>query len=165
VSYIDIALVIFIALGAYSGYKEGFVVESFSLLGVVLGVLGGFKLMGWAMVRLADRFNVDEKVLPYVAFGVVFIAIVIAVGLLARMIKASFDKTLLGAADQVAGGVLGMMRTTFMLSIVLWIVDSLEIHLPGKWTEHSWVYHFVAGVAPKVTHWIGGILPVFKDVF
>ena len=164
-SFIDIALLIFIALGAYGGYKDGFVVEIFSLIGIVLGVLGGFKLMGWAMVRLADRFNVDEKVLPYVAFGVVFIAIVVAVSLAARLIKASLNKTLLGAADQGAGAVLGMMKTTFMLSIMLWIVDSLEIKLPGRWTDHSWVYPFVAGVAPKITHWIGGILPFFKDVF
>lgn len=164
-SIIDIALLIFIALGAYGGYKDGFVVEIFSLIGIVLGVLGGFKLMGWAMVRLADRFNIDEKVLPYVAFGVVFIAIVVAVSLTARLIKASFNKTLLGAADQAAGAVLGMMKTTFMLSIMLWIVDSLEIKLPERWTDHSWVYPVVAGVAPKITHWIGGFLPFFKDVF
>ena len=51
-SGIDIALCIFILIGAYHGYKAGFLLELFSLVAVVLGVLGGFKLMGWAMVLL-----------------------------------------------------------------------------------------------------------------
>ncbi|MBL0741797.1 CvpA family protein [Chryseolinea lacunae] len=164
-SIIDIVLIVFILIGAVGGYKEGFLIEMFSLVGIVLGVLGGFKLMGWAMVMLANRFNIDEKVLPYIAFGVVFVAIVVAVSLLARMLKASVNKTLLGSADQVAGAVLGMLKTTFMLSILLWIVDSLDIKFPSRYTEHSWVYPMVARVAPKVTQWIGAILPVFKDVF
>lgn len=163
-SGIDIAFAVFILLGGYHGYKAGFLLELFSLLAVVLGVLGGFKLMGWTMVLLADRFNVDEKVLPYVAFAVVFLLIVIVVNLLGKLIKASVDKSFLGSVDQAAGGLLGLLRTTFMLSIVLWIVDSLEFKFLSHWTEGSWLYPMVAGFAPKITDWIGELLPVFKDV-
>src|SRR5687767_13457209 len=112
-----------ILLGAYGGYKEGFLMELFSFLAVILGVLGGFKLMGWAMLFLADEFNVDKKVLPYIAFGVVFIAIVIVVRLLGNMLKLSIDKSFLGRLDQVAGAILGFFKTAFLLSVALWILD------------------------------------------
>src|SRR4051812_31565077 len=102
-SGIDIVLVIFLLFGIYSGYKEGFLLELFSLLGIFLGILGGFKLMGWAMVLLSDKFNIDKKVLPYLAFAVVFIGIVIGVSLLGKMLKLSIDKSFLGKADQAAG--------------------------------------------------------------
>jgi membrane protein required for colicin V production len=165
VSVADITIVIILLVGAYAGFKEGFLMELFSLLALLLGVLGGFKLMGWAMLYLADHFNVDKKVLPYVAFGVVFIAIVISVRLLGNMIKLSLDKSFLGRIDQVAGGFLGVIKTAFMLSILIWLVDSLRFKFPERWTEDSWLFPKVASFAPAVTGWIGEWFPIFRDVF
>ena len=75
-------------------------------------MLLGFKLMGSAMVLLARNYNVDEKVLPYLAFGVVFVIIVIVVNVIGRFIKASIDKPILGGADRIVGAILGMVHTT-----------------------------------------------------
>jgi membrane protein required for colicin V production len=163
-SGIDIAFALFILLGAYHGYKAGFLLELFALVAVVLGVLGGFKLMGWTMVHLGAKFNVGDKVLPYVAFALVFFLIVIVVNLLGKLIKASVDKSFLGSIDQAAGGLLGLLRTIFMLSVVLWIVDSLKLEFLSDWTADSWLYQIVAGFAPKFTDWISELLPAFKDV-
>ena len=164
-SGIDIALIVFVVIGIYSGYKEGFLMELFSLLGIFLGVIGGFKLMGWAMVVLGDRFNVDQKVLPYFGFAVVFIAIVIAVNLLGRIVKLSVDKSFLGRADQVAGAILGVIKTVFMLSVAIWILESLKVDL-GRWrNEDSWVYKTVAEFAPTTARWVGEIFPFLKDIF
>ncbi|MDH4089448.1 MAG: CvpA family protein [Cyclobacteriaceae bacterium] len=164
-SGIDIALSLLLVLGAYHGYKAGFLLELFSLVAVIIGILGGFKLMGLVMVLLANKFEVDEKVLPYVAFGVVFLLIVVAVNLLGKLVKASIDKSFLGGFDSAFGALVGFLKTTFMLSIVLWIVDSLKFKLLSQWTEGSWLYPSVAGFAPKLTEWISGLLPIFKDVF
>jgi membrane protein required for colicin V production len=118
-------LVAVLALGAYHGYKAGFLMELFSLCAAVLGILIGFKLMGIAMVLVADRFNVEEGVLPYVAFGVVFVIVVMAVGILGKLVQVVVGKSVLGEADGVVAAVLAVIRTSFMLSIVLWIIDSM----------------------------------------
>ena len=164
---LDIALLLFLLIGAYQGYKDGFLLGVFTLLGVILGILGGFKLMGWAMLWLADEFNVDEKVLPYVAFGVVFLAIVIIMTLLGRMIKLSVDKTFLGRVDEVAGAILGIIKTMFVLSVGLWILDSLGAPITEKWANNgkTWLYPWIADFAPKMSHWIGRFIPIFRDVF
>lgn len=164
-SYIDIALILFMIFGAYSGYKEGFLMELVSLLAILLGILGGFKLMGSAMVLLDQKFNIDEAVLPYIAFGVVFVIVVVLVTLLGRAIKASMDKTFLGRVDQSAGALLGFFKTAFMLSVGLWILHSLQINFPEKWTHKAWLYPKVSSLAPSVTDWISEYIPVFEDVF
>jgi membrane protein required for colicin V production len=164
-SGIDIVLGLLILVGAYHGYKAGFLLELFSLIAIVLGVLAGFKFMGWAMVVLSEKVQINKDVLPYVAFAVVFVAVIIVVNLLGKLVKASVDKTFLGPLDDVGGAVLGLVRTTFVFSIALWIVDSLELSFLSEWTENSWLYPMVAGIAPKFTHWISGFLPFFKDVF
>ena len=117
------------------------------------------------MVLLADRINVDKKILPYIAFAVVFIVIVIIVNLLGKLVKTSLDKTILGGLDQISGGLLGAVRTVFMLSITLWILESLGPKFLSKWTENSWLHQTIAGFAPKLTSWIGDVIPAFKDVF
>lgn len=161
---IDIILVVFILAGAIQGYRSGFLVELFSLLGVFLGIVGGFKLMGIAMVMLESKFNIDEKVLPYIAFAVVFVVIVVVVGLLGQMIKAAVSKTLLGPADQIAGSVLGLIRAAFMASVIIWIADALHIKALDQWTEGSEVYPVLASFAPKITNWVGDMVPFFRDV-
>ena len=120
-SIVDIVLGVIILMGVYSGYKDGFIVSLFSLVSILLGILFGFKLMGNFMIFLAGRYHIDEKVLPFIAFGVVFLIIVIAVNLVGRIIKAAIGKSFLGKLDQVAGALLGLLKVTFMLSIILWI--------------------------------------------
>lgn len=164
-SVVDIILAFVILGGAFKGYKEGFIVSLFSLVAIILAVLGGFKLMGTAMVFLATRYNFDEKVLPYIAFGLVFLIIVMVVGLLGRLIKSMISESFLGVLDQGAGALLGMVRVTFMLSIILWIADSLKANFPHEWTANSWLHPITANFAPNVTRWIGQFIPAFKDVF
>ncbi len=139
--------------------------ELISLVAIFVGVLIGFKLMGLGMLFLEERFNADKRTLPYISFGVIFIIVVILVRFLGSWIKHSIDKSFLGTVDQAMGALLGGFRTMFMLSIALWIVDSLRISLRSEWTEDSWLYPFVATLAPKTVDWIGGFLPVFKEIF
>ena len=152
-------------IGAWSGYKEGFLMELISLVAIFVGVLIGFKLMGLGMLFLEERFNADKRTLPYISFGVIFIIVVILVRFLGSWVKHYIDKSFLGTVDQAMGALLGGFRTMFMLSIALWIVDSLRISLRSEWTEDSWLYPFVATLAPRTVDWIGGFLPVFKEIF
>ena len=164
-SKVDITLAIIILVGAYSGFKDGFLVELFSFLGILLGVLLGFKLMGWAMVLLAQKFNIDEKALPYIAFAGVFFIVLFLVNLTARSMKARLEKNLLGQLDSFAGALMGLLRTAFMLSVLLWVFDSLKFHFPHAWSKESWILPLVAEFAPTVAHTVSGILPFFKGIF
>ena len=154
-----------LALSAYHGYKAGFLMELFSLCAAVLGILIGFRLMGIAMVLVADRFNVNEEVLPYIAFGVVFVIVVIAVGMLGKMVQVLVGRSVLGGADGAVAAILALIRTAFMLSIVLWIIDSLGLKLIARFADDSLVYQFLEDFAPAMTRAIAKVLPVFKDVF
>lgn len=161
----DIAIIVLAILGAWGGYKEGFLMELISLTAILLGIFGGFRLMGAGMLYLQDHFNADKETLPYISFIVIFIIIVILVHWLGRLIKNSIDKTFLGRVDQSMGAALGVFRTLFMLSIVIWIMDSLKFAPGSGWTEDSWLYPFTAHLAPRTADWIGGFIPVFKEIF
>ena len=98
-------------------------------------------------------------------FIIIFIIIVILVRLLGKLVKNSIDKSFLGTLDQSMGGLLGVFKTLFMLSIVIWIMDSLRVAPKAEWTEDSWLYPFTAHLAPRTADWIGGFIPVFREIF
>lgn len=161
----DIALVVFILIGAVGGYRQGFLMTLFSLAALILGILGAFKLMGYAIVLLAREFDVNETILPYVAFAVLFFCILIAVRLLGTLIKVSIDKTFLGRIDQAAGAGLGAVKSVFILSVLLWIINAMDFDIPDRWTADSLLLPRVELFAPRVTMWLAQYIPFFSDIF
>lgn len=83
----DITITIFILAGAYQGVKDGFILELISIAAILIGLLAGFKLMSWIMMDLEEKFHIDAKVLPYIAFATVFFIIVFSVNLLTKYIS------------------------------------------------------------------------------
>ena len=164
-SKIDIFLLIVILIGAVQGYRDGFLMGLISLLGIVLGVFLGFKLMGVGMEFLEKEFNADQTTLPYISFFLIFIIVVVLVTLLGRAIRNSIDKTFLGRVDQSMGVVLGAFKAMFMASVILWITDSLKYSPKAEWTEGSWLYPFTAKLAPDLAGWMAQFLPFFREIF
>ncbi|MBX2964992.1 MAG: CvpA family protein [Cyclobacteriaceae bacterium] len=162
---LDIILIASFIIGIFSGYQKGFLASLFSLAGIFFGILLGFKLMGVAMLKLSNYYNISEKILPYVAFGVVFIIVIIVVNILGKLVKSSIDKTVLGQADKWIGGALGLLKAMFMISVFFWIMSALSFEFPEHWVADSRLYPYTVNVAPTVTEWVGDIFPTFKDLF
>lgn len=163
--WIDVILVIIILFGAVGGYREGFVMTVISLVAVILGIFGGFLLLGQAMLMLDSNFRINENILPYVAFAVVFVVIVILVSLLGNILRASLHMTFLGSIDRAMGALLGILKSAFLLSVTFWILDALGIDVITGWFSSSGLYPVISGFAPLVADWLGALIPAFKNVF
>src|SRR5690606_10184114 len=137
---VDLVVCLLILLGAFGGYRDGFLMTVFSFAAFVIGIYAGFRLMGWSIVYLDNHYTIDEKWLPYVAFCVVFLLVLVVVNLTCRLLRSILHKTFLGPVDKLFGAVLGMLKTAFMLSLMLWLFSSLELTLPNDWTDDSVIY-------------------------
>lgn len=161
----DIVIALLLLLGAYQGYKSGFLMGLLTLAAVILGIFCGFKLMGEGMLLLQREFNADKSVLPYLSFLLIFLLIVIGVSLLGRMLKATLDKTFFGKVDQVFGALLGAFKWLFLMSVLLWIMDSLHYSPKQEWIEGSRLYPFTVDMATQLASWMSGFLPFFEEIF
>ena len=164
-SRIDIVIAILLALGAFMGYKRGFLMELFFLFAIVLGVFIGFRLMGAGVEYLHKEFNADTTLLPYLSFLIIFVLVVILVTFLGRQIKSLTDTTFLGRVDALAGGILGALKYMFCASVLIWLISSFHYSLPAHWTKGSWLYPLAAGFAPRVAALFSDFLPFFKEIF
>ncbi|MCX8489573.1 MAG: CvpA family protein [Cyclobacteriaceae bacterium] len=164
-SKIDIALGFILALGAFFGYRRGFLMELFFLVAIVLGIFLGFKLMSIGMEFLQREFNADKKFLPYISFLIVFILVLVLTLFFGRRIKNSLDNTFLGKVDAIAGALLGVVKYIFCLSVIFWLGDSLHISLPADWTKGSVLYPATANAAQKMSSYLSQFVPFFKEIF
>jgi len=164
-SKIDIAISLLLVLGAYFGYKRGFLAELFFFTALVLGVLIGFKCTGFGVAYLHQHFNADTVFLPYISFLIIFIAVITMVIFLGNRIKHLMDDTFLGKVDSIAGAVLGIMKYAFCSSVIFWLAVKINFTFPDNWTQGSWLYPKTLMFAKSISELFGNFLPFFKETF
>ena len=161
----DLVLIFPLLVGAYKGYQRGFVLEIITFLALVFGVLGAFKLLHWGMDVLDNMFSISGNILPFVAFLVLFIGIVILINLLGRMARKLIEVIMLGSVDSLAGGIFGFLKWAFALSVLLWLLTSWEMELPVSWRETSILYPYLVAFAPGMFEILSPIFPFAESLF
>ena len=164
-STLDLILIIPLAIGAYSGFKEGFLNELFSILAFIIGLLAAFKLFHAGVDLLRDSFDLEGAWLPMISFIIIFIGVVILTRLIGKVLKNAVHATLLGPVDKIAGAILAIFKWGLGISVVLWIVDTFGLTLPESWTEDSLIYPDLRPMSEKLMEWISVILPWATDLF
>ena len=101
---LDIILIIILLFGAYRGFQKGLVVELFGLLAFILAIFVGVIMMEVGTEFLQKFINGYEKLLPYLAFLLIFILVVLTMKLLAWLLKKGLNLTPLGAVDNQSRG-------------------------------------------------------------
>ncbi len=166
---IDIILLIFLAWGLVRGLRAGLVHEAASLAALFLGIFGAIHFSDFTSGLLIEHFELSGRYLPVISFAITFIAIVIAVHFLAGILDKLIKAVALGFVNRIFGALFGVLKTAFILSIFIFLLNSLnnKAHfLPEEKIEGSLLYKPVEGFFPFLFHKIDLKtlkLPHFKD--
>lgn len=160
---LDIILLIPLIFGGVMGFKKGLLLELFGILAFVLAIIGGFKLMELGMSYLSDYLEGVDHLLPFISFLVIFIAIILLVNMLGKLVKKMVDMTLLGGVDKFAGAIIGIVKWAIGLSIILWLTLNFGIELPGQ-DEELVLYPFLADLGPNIISALDVVLPFAEEM-
>lgn len=150
---VDIILVAVFIIAGFAGYKKGFVGEFASLAGLLLGIWGAIKFSDYTANLLKEHLNLTTEYLPLIAFAITFVVIVIAVHFLGKIVEGIFEMAFLGFANSILGVVFGVLKTAFILSVVLVILEKADIKmnfLPNDIGEKSLFYKPIQRLAPSI---------------
>lgn len=164
-STLDLVLLIPLIIGAYSGFKEGFLHELFSIIAFIIGLLAAFKLFHWGVDLLRDNFDLEGAWLPLISFAGIFILVVVLTRVLGKVLTKIVHATPLGAVDKLAGALLSVLKWGLGISVILWVLDTFGFQLPQDWVEGSLLYPYLRPVSEMLMEWIGIILPFANDLF
>ena len=125
-SNIDISILIIVGAGFVFGLFKGLVRELASLAAIVLGIYGA-KLFSSLLVPLVvDMLGVSEKVAQPLSYVVLFIAIAVALLILARTVDKVFDAVSLGGLSKFLGGVFGALKYALIISVLINVFEPLN---------------------------------------
>ena len=151
-------------LAVFKGYSKGFIVALFSIAGFIIGLAAALKLSAFAAQKLSGTFNASGKWLPVVSFLLVFIVVVIAVRLGAKLLQRGVELVMLGWANRLAGIVLFALLYAILFSVFLFYAVQLKVFSDASISASN-VYSYIAPLGPKVIDGLGVVIPWFRDMF
>lgn len=158
---VDIIIVIILGLGAYEGFKQGFLMSIVGLVGFVVAIILGFYFMDPMAGWLAENVREVNLGYPIAGFLVIFFISMILIRVVGWTLKKLINIILLGGIDSAAGGVLGALKAGFFISLFLWFTTEFQMDLPKKWLKSSETLGYIQPMAPAV---IATVEPFFPKV-
>ena len=160
---LDIILLIPLVFGAVAGFRKGLLIELIGIVAFVLAIIAGFKLMEVGISILSDYIDGYSELLPFLSFIVIFLAIILLINTLGKLLKKMIDMTILGGFDKAAGAVVGLLKWAIGVSILLWLCNNFGIELPGQ-NEDTVLYPYLAELGPNIIAHLDTVLPFAQDM-
>lgn len=161
---IDFLILAAIGGGFYFGFKKGVLYSLLTFLGVFVGFMIALKFSTMVAVFLADVVDINPKILPPLAFILLFIGLVLSFKLMAWVLEGALKLVMLNFFNKLAGGLLWAIMSLLIISACLWYLNAWDI-IPSKATETSMLFDQVMPITPILTDRIGLMIPLFEGMF
>ncbi|KAA9325464.1 CvpA family protein [Adhaeribacter soli] len=160
----DWFLAIPLAYGAFMGFRKGLLLEIVSLLALIIGVLGGLKLLNAAIPVMKSFIGDVFGLLPLLTFLVVFALIILGVRMVGIALKKVIGLTPLGLFDNVLGAGIGALKWCMAIGLLLHVSQMAGVSIAENASQTSVIYPYVVKATPLALDLIGLALPFAKTL-
>jgi membrane protein required for colicin V production len=164
VTTFDWFLAVPIAYGAFMGFRKGLLLEIVSLIALIIGFLGGLKLLNTAIPVMKSFIGDVFGLLPLFTFLVVFALIIFGVRMVGIALKKVIGLTPLGLFDNVLGAGIGALKWCMAVGLLLYVSQMAGISIAENASKTSVIYPYVVKATPLALDLIGFALPFAKSL-
>ncbi|TVQ70835.1 MAG: CvpA family protein [Balneolaceae bacterium] len=158
---LDAVIILFIAIFAWKGFRNGLVKEVFRIVGLVLAVFVAFQYANFAGSIIGALFNIQDFYLPYIGFALLFIAAQIAVHVSIVFLDKLIQLLLLSIPNRLFGSLFGVLKSSLIVSIML--IFAAGFGFSGSDIQkESLFYKPMLKVAPASYDIVARVLPGVK---
>ena len=115
---IDIIVLLCLGWGAYKGFKKGFIIQSFTILALVIAIWGGFAFAKYLEPFMKTQLGMGELAAAIVSFIFVFVLALILVYTSGRLVTKVVSVAGLGMINRLSGAAFGILANVLILSII-----------------------------------------------
>lgn len=119
---IDLIVYLVALFAVWNGWRQGFIVQLFSLAGIVAAIY----LASRYGTAAAELLRLDPDIAAPVGFVVVLLVVVLLVAVFARLVRRLFHFAGFGVADIVLGVVVSLLKYALVLSVLFSAFDKLN---------------------------------------
>ena len=151
--YLDIVILVVLALGIARGWSMGFIRQATLFGGLVLAFVLAAMFMDPLGAVLQSEVGFQEGVGSLISFVGILIAVKLATTLLARWLESVIDAIYLGRLNRLLGGIAGALKAVLILSLVFLVMGYAQ--LPGSTAiSESTMYGHIYRILPEVWRFI-----------
>ncbi len=164
---VDLILLLIFVPAIIVGIRKGFVRQLAGLIALILGVWAGYHFSSFLSGKLNIWLNTISSFVDILSFTLIFLAVLLGVTLIGHFLSGIIKVALLGWLDKILGVIFAIIKTAFILSIVIYILnsfDSIWSFLPKKNLADSDVYLFLERLAPKVFPYLKNLQDITLDI-
>jgi membrane protein required for colicin V production len=157
-NYIDIIILIALALGMIGGFINGLVKEVASLAALILGIWGAIRFSSFTAAKLYDYFDMTGKYVGIISFVLTFIIIVIIIHFIGILVDKLVNAVALGFVNRLLGIAFGLFKSVLIMSVILVVLNAIDARrpfLPKERIEQSMLYNPISDIAPALFPIIG----------
>ena len=152
-NYLDIILVIPLLWGLYKGVSKGIIKELASLVALIIGIYGAVHFADSIQPYIKNSLSIESSFLPILSFAITFIGIVLVVRFIGYIVDKIIKLVALGFISRVLGGVFGVLKTAFIISALLLVVNTFDYYLnliPLEQKNASVLYRPLSNMIPSI---------------
>lgn len=148
---LDLILGGFLLFGLLRGLWKGFVLELTALVSVLLGVYGAIHFSFYVGDFLQAHFSWDRGTIQIVAFVLTLLGIMLAIGMMGKIITRLLETVALGFANRLFGGIFGVIKWAVICGTVLMYLNRGFVQsIPEQTIAQSVLYQPVRSVSALV---------------
>ena len=157
VSYLDLILLIPIGWALWRGWRNGFVMEVFSMLSLFVGIYAGIHLSNWLAAFLRTRMGMTSENLPITCFIIILILVMVGLYFLGKLITQTVSAGGAERWNQIGGVFFSLTKTLLFLSMLFIFFNMADARfgiLPEQQKEKSYfykpIYNFALFILPSM---------------
>jgi membrane protein required for colicin V production len=166
-NYLDLIIAIPLVWGFIRGLSKGFIIEIASLIALIAGIWAGIHFSDLLSTFLLNKLGWSATYVPIISFLIIFIAIVIGVFIIAKVLEKFVNLLALGLINKLAGGIFGALKFAVILSVLIIILnkfDSKSTVINQTTKDGSMLYYPTANLVPMVIPKLKVIKTEMKDL-
>lgn len=147
---LDLVIVVSLVLFTIRGVTNGFVGE---IAGICSLVCGFWAARAWGMAASQwFGFIADPSLRSIVAYTVVFIVVMLAIGLVARLLRKLLAFSFAGWIDRIAGALLGLAKGLFVWALIIIVLEKLFQDAP--FLRDSRALPYFTAIIDQIRQWL-----------
>lgn len=160
-SFLDIIIIVALAIGFLLGFKDGFVRKLIGIIGFITAVVIAILFSTFVGRLIESTFGIEFYLAEIMAGLLLFIAIMIVTTILKRVIH-PFDKVN-NLINQMVGGFVGIIQLLFFISAIFLLLNIFDF--PDKKTQNSsLLYKYAYAFIPSSIDFLKDYTPSTEDV-
>ena len=157
---IDIIILVGFLYGLYTGFRKGFIHIVLGIIGFLAALYVASRFAGMLIPYLKANWNASEGTLRWAAYALLFIGVLIAVGLLSKLLDKILDTAGLGWLNRLTGAALSAFKYLIIIGLLLRMVDGMQerLHIfPEDYAKDSRWHKPLTALTDSVVVYVGRI--------